>query len=299
MKIVVTKDVGSWQEAFNLLDINEGVKITKYATGENRIQLPARMRGEYDALYGGQLGGGDLLALLMTIRAIRARGAGIQLWMPTFPYARQDRAQEEAGLSNDCQAFYHLLSSSGASRVNTVDLHNESVSYSWRSWRSTPLSDMVLNAPLGWLRDDGYHMVVAPDLGAVKRCLSVAAITQSILLVAGKQRAVDNSEVTTGIIGTYSPHHTEEEIARLANPAGYPQFRILIVDDILDGGRTLRGVSDMLRHKYGQRAVIDALVTHHVNPRGTSIVTEGTVNTLHSVIHHTTYGVKFYTKIAR
>lgn len=96
-----------------------------------------------------------------------------------------------------------------------------------------------------------YSAVVAPDAGAEKRAMAVAKKLRVPLVHAWKRR-----ELSTGAISGFG----HEPIAL----AG--RSRLLVVDDICDGGRTFTGLADTI----GIGFDLHLYVTHGLFTQGTA-----------------------------
>lgn len=181
----------------------------------------------------------QLAEFLMLSDALNRGGArSIQAFLPYMAYARQDKFAP--GQSGGIAAIGSLFRAVGIDKVITIDLHSD-------------LDKKLIGLPIATLmpapalfakeiQDLNWEdmIVVAPDEGALPRtqALAQALNVQRPIAHLVKQRA---SIIHLGLVGDVGPH-------------------AVVVDDILDSGRTLVSACNMLRQK-GVKEVAIA-VTH-------------------------------------
>ena len=190
-----------------------------------RIEAPPG-RADVVAIRGDIVDSDSLMALLLLTDAVRRHYAdpAIDLLCPYLPYARQDRVAfpgEALAAAVACR----LLNAQGYRSVEVWDAHSDVSLALLDRVRHRPASDFA--GPIVTARD----VIVAPDLGAVKRAAACARLAGAPLVQAEKTRSTD----TGAILGTVV--HSE--------PIGERDF--LIVDDICDGGRTFIELAKVLR----------------------------------------------------
>jgi len=186
----------------------------------------------------------NLMELLIIIDALkRASARRITAVMPYFGYARQDR---KAGPRTPISAklVANLLTTAGASRVLTLDLHAGQI----QGFFDIPV-DNLFAAPV-FARDLKAHhdnddiMIVSPDVGGVVRARGIAKRLDADLAIVDKRRERAGVSEVMNIIGDVEGRHC------------------VIVDDIVDSAGTLCNAAAALA-KAGARAV-GAYVIHGV-----------------------------------
>ena len=187
----------------------------------------------------------NLMELLIMIDAFRRASAhSISVVIPYYGYARQDRkARGRDPITAKLVA--NLITTAGASRIITIDLHAEQI----QGFFDIPV-DNLWSFPVfskffsGRFFNKDETVVVSPDIGGVKRASKFAAKLGVPLEILDKRRPKDNVAEMVHIIG-----EVEGKTA-------------IIFDDIIDTGRSLVEASKMLKSNGAQR--IFACATHGV-----------------------------------
>jgi ribose-phosphate pyrophosphokinase len=186
----------------------------------------------------------NLMELLICIDALRRASARrITAVMPYFGYARQDR---KAGSRTPISAklVANLLTTAGASRVLTLDLHAGQI----QGFFDIPV-DNLFAAPV-FARDlKARHgnealMIVSPDVGGVVRARGLAKRLDADLAIVDKRRERAGVSEVMNIIGDVEGRHC------------------VVVDDIVDSAGTLCNAAAALA-KAGAKAV-SAYIIHGV-----------------------------------
>jgi ribose-phosphate pyrophosphokinase len=184
----------------------------------------------------------NLMELLILIDALkRASAERITAVLPYFGYARQDRkVLPRAPISAKLVA--DLITTAGASRVLTVDLHAGQI----QGFFNIPV-DHLFAAPvllefLKQLKDD--IVIVSPDAGGVERARAYAKRIDASLAIIDKRRETPNVAQVMNIIGDVKG------------------MNAILVDDMVDTGGTLARAAYALAEK-GAKS-ISACCTHAV-----------------------------------
>ena len=161
----------------------------------------------------------NLMELLIMIDAAKRASAGrITAVIPYFGYARQDRkARSRDPITAKLVA--NLITAAGADRVLTMDLHAEQI----QGFFDIPV-DNLLGGPTLYnyfAKQGNIDVVVAPDLGSVKRSRRVAEKFGVPIAIIDKRRPKANVMEVMNIIG---------------DVAGK---RCLMVDDMIDTAGTI------------------------------------------------------------
>ena len=184
----------------------------------------------------------NLMELLILIDALkRASAERITAVLPYYGYARQDRkVLPRAPISAKLVA--DLITTAGASRVLTVDLHAGQI----QGFFNIPV-DHLFAAPvlLEYLRKLRNELVViSPDAGGVERARAFAKRLNASLAIIDKRREAPNVSQVMNIIGDVQG------------------LTAVLLDDIVDTGGTLVRAANALMEK-GAKEVF-ACCTHPV-----------------------------------
>ena len=189
----------------------------------------------------------NLMELLVMIDAFKRASAGrITAVIPYFGYARQDRkAKPRDPISAKLVA--NMLTSAGADRVLTMDLHAAQI----QGFFDIPV-DNLLGSPLfvdyfkSRFGDDTENtMVVYPDVGSVARARAFAQKLGMTMAIVDKRRQKANSSEVMSIIGEVKGK------------------RVILLDDMVDTAGSLCGAAAALVEKGGATEVY-ACASHGV-----------------------------------
>lgn len=178
-----------------------------------------------------------VMQLLMAIDAVRQAGGVPSIFIPYFPYARQDRVCN-AGESFSAKVMTTLINDAFVDHVYIYDPHSDivpSLLDNVRVIRNYSFIQSVVRNMLE-LKDilpvDKIALVV-PDEGAHKK---MAALARNIHWTGNVVECQKLRKMSTGEIIDQ----------RVINPEAADGKYCLIVDDIIDGGRTFLGLADKL-----------------------------------------------------
>jgi ribose-phosphate pyrophosphokinase len=198
----------------------------------------------------------NLMELLILIDALkRASAERITAVLPYYGYARQDRkVLPRAPISAKLVA--DLITTAGASRVLTVDLHAGQI----QGFFNIPV-DHLFAAPvlLEYLRKlENEVVVISPDAGGVERARAFAKRLNASLAIIDKRRDAPNVSQVMNIIGDVEG------------------LTAVLLDDIVDTGGTLARAASALMEK-GAKEVF-ACCTHPVlSGQAVNILTESPI----------------------
>ena len=161
----------------------------------------------------------NLMELLIMIDAAKRASAGrITAVIPYFGYARQDRkARSRDPITAKLVA--NLITAAGADRVLTMDLHADQI----QGVFDIPVDNLLGGPTLynHFAAQNNIDVVVAPDLGSVKRSRKVAEKFGVPLAIIDKRRPKANVMEVMSIIGDVKGK------------------RCLMIDDMIDTAGTL------------------------------------------------------------
>ena len=206
----------------------ERVVVRRFPNGELHVEVPERVEGRRCILVGSiSPPAGNLERLTLVAHALRRAGAErVTATLPYLAYARQDRAARTESLGLAWAG--ELLRASGISEVVTVDVHSEDAGdvLGLSLISLSPAGLLAAALPPSWCEEATF---VAPDEGAVDRCLAVGrAVGTDRPIVWARKRRTPAGVEHRGLVGS-------------------PTRRALVVDDILDTGATLVSCCRQLR----------------------------------------------------
>src|SRR5690625_1761513 len=219
--------------------------VSKFSDGETQINIEESVRGcdVYIIQSTSEPVNENLMELLILTDALkRASAASINIVIPYYGYARQDRkARSREPITAKLVA--NLLETTGASRVITLDLHAPQI----QGFFDVPI-DHLQGVPLlsEYIKEKELDdvVVVSPDHGGVIRA----------------RRMADRLKAPIGIIDKRRP---KPNVAEVMNIIGDIKDRTaVIIDDIIDTAGTIQLAANALMEK-GAKAVY-ACATHPV-----------------------------------
>lgn len=221
------------------------VKHFMFKSGENQVQLQWGF-GEDIEIFFPYRGDGSLFALAMLVDALRRQTAKrIDLVMPYFPGARQDRVCN-TGESFSLKVYTDFINGLKFEEVTILDPHSEVVSALLD--RCNPVNnhlfvDYAIQSIYEGPKD---YVLVSPDAGANKKIFKLASVLGGPRVIrADKIRDTKDGK----IVGTevYADDLTDQ--------------RCIIVDDIISGGRTFMELAKILKQKNAKEIIL--IVTHN------------------------------------
>ena len=206
----------------NRLGVKLGeIELNTFSDGEINCNIRESVRGRDVFLIQStsQPVNESLMELLIMIDATKRASAGrVTAVMPYFGYARQDR-KARARDPITAKLVADLLTSAGADRVLTMDLHADQI----QGFFNIPV-DNLHGSPIlldYFLRQGDIECVVSPDVGSVKRCRKVAEKLGVPLAIIDKRRPKANVMEVMSIIGDVSGK------------------KCLMIDDMIDTAGTI------------------------------------------------------------
>jgi len=188
----------------------------------------------------------NLMELLIMTDALRRASAGrITAVIPYYGYARADR-KPAPRVAITAKLIANLITSAGATRVITLDLHAAQI----QGFFDIPLDHLYSRpAILEYIRNRNFEntVVVSPDVGSVERARSFAKRLDMGLVIIDKRRPRPNEAVVYNIIGDVK---------------GKTCF---IFDDLVDTAGTLCMVAQSIKDQGAAKII--AAATHGVLSR--------------------------------
>ena len=173
----------------------------KFSDGESRIEISSSVRGDDVFVIQPTCApvNFNLMQLCLMLDALKRASAGrITAVIPYYGYARQDRkVSPRAPISAKLVADF--LSTAGANRVVTVDLHAGQIQGFFNCPVDNLFASQVLLEPFMSMK--GEIVVVSPDAGGVERARSFAKRIEAPLAIIDKRRDRPNQATATHVIG--------------------------------------------------------------------------------------------------
>ncbi|WP_291206001.1 ribose-phosphate pyrophosphokinase [Hyphomonas sp.] len=221
-------------------------EVKTFADQEIFVRIDENVRGEdvFVIQSTSYPANDNLMQLLIMMDALRRASARrITAVIPYFGYARQDR-KTDGRTPISAKLVANLISSAGADRVLTVDLHAGQI----QGFFDIP-TDNLFGGPV--MIDDIKErfgkdkiVMVSPDVGGVVRARALANKLNADLAIVDKRRPEAGKSEVMNIIGEVKG------------------ARCIMLDDICDSGGTLANAAAALKE---QGAVsVSAYVTHGV-----------------------------------
>jgi ribose-phosphate pyrophosphokinase len=223
-----------------------GAVIGRFSDGETQVEITDNARGG-DVFVVQSIctpTNDNLMELLLMLDALkRASAKRITAVIPYYGYARQDR-KVAPRVPISAKLVADLITTAGASRVLTVDLHAGQI----QGFFNIPVDNVYAAPPLlSYLREKVGNRpltVISPDAGGVERARAFAKRLDAGLAIIDKRRARPNEVAEMQIIGEVD-----------GNTA-------VIVDDMVDTAGTLCAAARAVREA-GAPTVL-ACATHAV-----------------------------------
>lgn len=225
------------------------ISIKPFADGELYVQIGESVRGHDVFLIQATHPpvNENLVELMVIIDALRRASAKtINVIMPYFGYARQDRkAAGREPITSKLVA--KLIGEAGADRVLCLDLHSDQIIGFF-----DVLVDHVYAAPvlIDYIKrfiDTDDLVIVSPDVGGVARARGYAKRIGDVpIAIVDKRR-----------------HHDKQNVVEVMNVIGDVEGKTaILIDDLIDTAGTITKAADLIMEK-GAKEVY-ACATHGV-----------------------------------
>jgi len=220
------------------------VTFSNFSDGEFQPSFEQTVRGDDVFIIQSTIPPTDnLFELLMMIDAAkRASARKIIAVIPYFGFARQDR-KDKPRVPIGAKLVANLLTAAGASRIVSMDMHADQI----QGFFDLPFDHMYASSIfVPYLQSLNLPNLVmaSPDTGGAKRAAAYAKFLNTDLVICFKQRKKANEIANMQVIGDVKGKD------------------VVLVDDIIDTGGTLKKASDMMMEQ-GATSV-RAMCTHGV-----------------------------------
>ena len=220
------------------------VDYQQFSDGEMSPFLAESVRGHEVFIIQSTFAPSDNLMelLLMMDAAKRASADSINVVIPYFGYARQDR-KDKPRVAIAAKLIANLISAAGATRIMACDLHADQI----QGFFDIPVDHLdgsyIFVPYLKSLKLEDI-MFASPDVGGIKRARSFAKFFDAELAVCDKYRKEANKVSSMRLIGEVEGKD------------------VVLVDDLVDTAGTICKAAMLLKEK-GAKSV-RAVCTHPV-----------------------------------
>lgn len=202
-------------------------KVTTFSDGEPTVEILDNVRGHHAIIFQSTCAPAchHLMEVMLLADALRRASASkITVVLPYFGFARQDRRARSTRVAITAKIVADMLTTVGASRILTVDLHADQIQGFFNipvdNAYSTP--NVLDDIKETYNNDYKNLMVVSPDVGGVVRARALAkSLNNADLAIIDKRRERANESQVMHIIGDVDGRDC------------------IIVDDIIDTAGTI------------------------------------------------------------
>lgn len=219
------------------------IELSRFADGEIYVQVKENVRGK--DVFFVQSTSRDanfyIMEMLLVVDALRRASARrINLVIPYFGYARQDR-KDKPRVPISARVVADLIEKVGASRVITVDLHAGQL----QGFFTIPV-DHLTALPLfaDYFKNMEDIMIISPDAGGAQRAMDIAKRLNAPFAILFKRRKRPNESEVIQVVGEVEGK------------------KVIIVDDIVDTAGTLVNAAEVLLREGASE--VYAAITHPV-----------------------------------
>lgn len=241
-------------------DAGSKYKQFSYPAGEVQVRLNPGILADLAAVDAVHVvfRGTNVMALAQLTDAIYPNltpSSDLILFLPYLPYGRADRRFTE-GDSFGLHVFGKIIDGLGYSKIVTLDAHNPVAA-------KRSIANLIDVSPRPLIQQVAETIglegmaILLPDEGAEKRYISGLCYSSPIgvpVLTGSKKR-----DPATGKLSGFD----------VPNVSGFK--KVLIVDDICDGGGTFAGISDVIVEEHGNVLTnLFLYTTHSMYSKGAS-----------------------------
>lgn len=248
-------------------------KVLKFSGGELHTQahLPENLNHPFVVISGNVKNATNEKELVLLVNSLRKSGKveNIHIYLKYLPYSRQDRVCE-VGDADSCQIFLDTLKLSGATKVHTLDIHS-------KAFLRKNL-DFVESAPV----EICFEQLLC-DSEVQRKVLEHRIVTNQLQLIAPDESAVTRvKDILKAILPNDDDRFTNVahfEKVREQSTGGIISYKLakgsklygkklLLIDDICDGGYTFKLASEEIQRKGYQVKAIELYTTHGIYSKG-------------------------------
>ena len=225
------------------------IEAITFSGGERHLSVPSSLPPVVDVT--AWLWDSDaIMDLLLVADALSVNQIKIgKLTIPYMPYARQDRVCNDFE-PHSLRVVAGLINSIGANKVQVWDAHSSVTEALIDNYQDCDLTTIFNLSDV--LLGEEYDVLIAPDAGAEKKVGKLGRWYGLPVEVARKVRDTMTGDIVKTAI------NCETDLTGK---------RVLVVDDICDGGRTFIELAKVLAGTYTMKKC-DLYVTHGIFSKG-------------------------------
>lgn len=231
------------------------IKAFNFSGGECHVSIDGIEIGTVTEIKAVLYNSDDIMRLMMTVDAVRQINAAseINLTVPYFPYARQDRVCNK-GEAFSAAVMADLMNNLRCASVTVIDPHSLVIAQHVKNCRIITQAEIIQGVVADFIRKENL-ILVSPDKGAAAKTQEAADMLNASAIFCSKVR-----ETKTGRI-THSEVHGDVRGRDL-----------IILDDICDGGRTFIELAKNLKDQGAGKLYL--YVTHGIFSKGLDVLKE-------------------------
>jgi len=238
------------------------IEVKRFPDGEIFVKILENIRGHDVFIIQPtcQPGNDNLMELLIMMDACRRASAKrIICVLPYYGYARQDR-KDQPRVPITAKLVANLLTTAGASRILTVDLHSQQI----QGFFDIPVDHLyaspVIVGHLKSLKLDNI-VVVSPDTGGTKMAYAYAQLLNADIAIVAKNRRSATEVDVISIVGDVEGCNA------------------VLVDDMTTTAGTLCAASKVLKES-GANSVMAAVSHSVLNQEGITRIQNSAISHL-------------------
>ena len=240
---------------------HQAIETFNFPGGECHIKLPSSNITEKTDILADLKNSDDIMRLLLSVDAVRRINpqTNIDLTIPHFPYARQDR------VCNQCEALSvkvmtNAINNLHCTSVTIFDPHSDVTPALLNNCKVVTQADIITNCFLANEILDKSLTLVSPDAGAEKKIQAV------IKKIASDKKSVDvifASKKRDTLTGKIISTNIYDDVKNK---------NLMIIDDICDGGKTFIELAKLLKTLGANNIYL--YVTHGIFSKGLDVLRE-------------------------
>jgi ribose-phosphate pyrophosphokinase len=200
--------------------------------------------------------GNDLLKLLTFANACKNKNVYLNVTIPYFPGARQDRVSN-IGEPLTVKVYADLINSLGFERVTIVDPHSDVTPALLNDCNVVPVADILKKIVV----EHDYDTILIPDAGAAKKTFSYYFPDLEFNKRLKFVQCLKKRDTETGRLSGF---RIVDEVPENAS--------FLVVDDISDGGNSFLGLANELLEIQPNPTKLGLYVTHGIYSKGVDVL---------------------------
>lgn len=233
---VIDEDSGFFQSEAVKESLGNKIKFVdslKFSNGETNIELSIPSDAQKVLLVGrvSHKPNDFIMNMVFAVDAVKRQGVEVDLFIPCFPYARQDRRNGRS-VSITSKVVLDMFEQAGIGKMYVIDLHSTQMEgfckFPIINLDSQPMLIDTIKERMHRFEGQNF-VIVSPDAGGVKRAKKYAdSLGLPIAIIHKSRDPYTNESTSFNVVGDVKARHC------------------VIVDDMVDTGSTLVDAKKML-----------------------------------------------------